>query len=271
MQFFPSEFPSYTNKAERIVETFRDNDANLGLDEIQKTSNKNKEVTELDEVVIKAEKRKSRLEALEKKALYGRVDLIDDNIKLRNMRLDIYLQRLGWATQFDYFSGTLSIINPRVQWGNPVPLVYVDDALLSGLGRNSDFSLLTFLNMGDIDYIEHEFYGVNGGVRGNAGYIKIYTSPGATPKGRVDNTTTYEIPLMFSGDKTFYAPKYKYYNSDFFLNYGVIDWKSSLSFDANGEISFKIPNTKTENISLFVEGVINGNTLISQEIKMSNN
>lgn len=271
LQFFPSEFPPYNNKGERIIETFIDGDANLGFDEIQKTSNKNKQVTELDEVVIKAEKRKSRLEALEKKALYGRVDLIEDNIKLRNMRLDLYLQRLGWVTQFDYFSGTLSIINPRVQWGNPVPLVYVDDALLSGLGRNSDFSLLTFLNMGDIDYIEHEFYGVNGGVRGNAGYIKIYTSPGATPKGRVDNTTTYEIPLKFSGDKTFYAPKYKYYNSDFFLNYGVIDWKSSLSFDDEGNISFSIPNTQTENISLFIEGVINGKTLISQEIKMSNN
>ncbi|WP_299113939.1 hypothetical protein [uncultured Winogradskyella sp.] len=267
LQYYPSKFPEFKNELNVIDETYTLNETSVNPNQEINTE-KEDNVTKLDEVLIKAESRKTRLETLQTKATNARIDLIADNIKLRNLRLDLYLQRLGWVTQFDYFSGTLSITNPRVKWGNPVPLVYLDNALLSGLGVNSDFSLLTFLNMGDIDYIEYEFYGVGGGIRGNAGFIKIFSDPNGTTIKKNNKVTTYDVPLRFSKEKTFYTPKYKYYNSDFFIEYGTIGWHPNVKLDATGTANFKFYDTKTKDISLFVEGILNDNEYISQEIKI---
>ena len=44
--------------------------------------------------------------------------------------------------------------------------------------------------------------------------------------------------------------------------------RQKLSFDEDGKVIFKIPNTDTSNISLFIEGTVNDSKLISQEIKI---
>ena len=268
LQYYPSEFPDFKNNQKVIDETFIDSDKYVNPNQQSEAWENSQDATELDEIVLKVDKRKTRLEALEKKAIGARVDLIKENIKLRNLRLDLYLQRLGWVTQFDYFAGTLSITNPRVNWGNPVPLVYLDNALLSSQGVSSDFSLLTFLNMGDIDYIEYEFYGSGGGIRGNAGFIKIFSDPNGKTIKKKNMVVAYDVPLRFSKEKTFYTPKYQYYDSDFFKEYGTIDWQSNISIDASGTTNFKFYDTKNTKISLFVEGIINENQFISQEIKI---
>ena len=268
LQYYPSEFPDFKKNQKVIDETFIDSDKYVNPNQQSEAWENSQDATELDEIVLKVDKRKTRLEALEKKAIGARVDLIKENIKLRNLRLDLYLQRLGWVTQFDYFAGTLSITNPRVNWGNPVPLVYLDNALLSSQGVSSDFSLLTFLNMGDIDYIEYEFYGSGGGIRGNAGFIKIYSDPNGKTMKKNNMVVAYDVPLRFSKEKTFYTPKYQYYDSDFFKEYGTIDWQSNISIDASGTANFKFYDTKNTKISLFVEGIINENQFISQEIKI---
>lgn len=268
LQFYPSEFPEFDKQNNVVEEAYTFNETSINPNQDLKAWD-NKNATDLDAVMIEGETRKTKIEALQKKAIRSRFDYIEDNIKLRNQRVDLYLQRLGWVTQFDYFSGTLSIVNPRVNWGNPVPLVYLDDALLSGAGIDSDFSILTFLNMGDVEYIEYEFYGAGGGIRGNAGFIKIRTGPNTVKTKNSNKVMTYDVPLRFSENQKFYTPKYRYYNSEFYKGYGTIAWHPKVTFDANGKASIKIPDTETNNISLFVEGIVNDTEFISQEVRIN--
>ncbi|MFP4844725.1 hypothetical protein [Winogradskyella sp. PE311] len=264
-QFYPSKFPDFNleyKTPQAIFTSIIEDSKEIELDKSWEYGE------QLDEVVIEASKEFTRAEALANKAIRSKVDVINDRIKLRNQRLDLYLQRLGFNTQFDYFSGTLSITNPRVNWGTNVPLVYLNEGLLT-TSSTSDFGLLTFLNMQDIDYIEYELYGVGGGIRGQAGFIKIYTSNDYKSKGKNDNIQTYDVPLRFNKEKTFYVSKFKYYNSSFYNEFGTIDWKPNLEFSKDGSFNFNVLNTKNS-FKLFVEGVLNDDTFISQEIIIDN-
>ena len=52
----------------------------------------------------------------------------------------------------------------------------------------------------------------------------------------------------------------------FFSDYGAIDWKPNLKFE-NGKIEFKVLNTGLP-LKIFIEGVVNSDTLISEIIKI---
>lgn len=267
LQYYPSKFAEYNIDYPIIFEENLRNDNTISIPENSLESWKSAET--LDEVVITTNVTESRAESLAGKAVNSRVDIIKDHENRPGLRVDLYLQRLGWSTQFDYFSGTLSIINPRVTWKDPVPLVYLDDALLNAGVGQQDFSLLTFLTMDVIDYIEYELYGMGGGLRGSSGFIKIYTKPNSVPFNKSNNVVTYDVPLRFSNEKKFYTPKYQFYNTDFFREYGTIDWKANLIPDQNGGVSFNVPNTKTNTINLYVEGIVSGGEYVSEVITLS--
>ena len=74
--------------------------------------------------------------------------------------------------------------------------------------------------------------------------------------------------FLFSKEKKFYTPKYQYYNTDFFEEYGTIAWQPKIKVDNNGLARLKIFDTNTQNVTLFIEGIVNGNEYISQEIKI---
>jgi len=268
LQFYPSKFPNFSYNNNIINETYVQNDAIMEKVNLIKAA---KDVEELDEVVVTENKTYTRAESLANKAINSKIDIMSDKLKLRNQRLDLYLERLGYKTRYNYFAGTLTITNPRVNWGNNVPLIYLDNILLTTFGSNPDFSPLTFLNTSDIDYIEYELYGVGGGLRGQAGFIKIKTSPDFRLGNRTDNISTYDVPLRFNKEKAFYTPKYQYYNSSFFNDYGTIDWKPNLKLDANGSLNFKVFNTNSESITLFIEGVVNDLDYVSQQITIEAN
>ena len=268
-QYYPNDFPKFNKSINTIISNYRQNDL-ISSDVVLPASWTN--VEKLDEVVVESETKYTRAEKLKNKTINSRVSIINDLQKKGGMRVDTYLQKLGWITDFDIFSGKLFIINPRVRGqnsSNPTPAVYLDGALV-GYTQDAEFGFLTFLTLADIDYIEYEFYSIGGGLlQGDAGFIKIFTSNDTNYKKDIKNTLgTYKIPLVFSKEKEFYTPKYKYYNTDFFREYGTIGWQPNLNFNNNGVASFKIFDTKTDNISLFVEGIVNDNQFVSQEIKI---
>lgn len=260
-QFYPSKFSDYEWSYKTLSQVLT---SDIEINNLIPLSKAWENEEQLNEVLITTTKQYSRAEALRDKAINSKVDVISEDIKSRNLRLDLYLQRLGFVTQFDYFSGTLSITNPRVNWGTNVPLVYLDNTLLT-TNSTSDFGLLSFLNMGDIDYIEYEFYGIGGGIRGQAGFIKIFTSKTYNSKGKINNVNTYDVPLRFSKSKKFYVSKYSYYNTTFYNEYGTIDWIPKLKIDKNGYLAFKTFNTNN-NFKLFFEGTTSDGVLLSQEI-----
>ncbi len=136
---------------------------------------------------------------------------------------------------------------------------FMDDMLLT-----STF-MLTRYSMSNIDFIEINRHGTGEGLRAPNGYIKIYTKKSPNRKLSSKKTTkTYKFPLTFSEQKKFYIPKYRYYNDNFFKDYGVIDWKPKLVADNDGNISFKIVKPEVP-IVLFIEGITNDGSIIFEE------
>ena len=248
-QFYPSQFAtlnqSYNTLSPDISEYTITNDYSFSINSWNK-------VEELDEVVIEAKKKQEKLQSLKRKSNGASVKIIDNAEKTRGTPLAQIINNLGFKARFDLLNAEFTITNPRVNWGNPVPLVYLDNALLN------DLNILQSINTQILDYIEVEKYGIGGGIRGNAGYIKIYTSPDFFYRrdGKSKVTSEFDFPLTFNENKTFYTPIYQFYNSTFFEDYGTIGWKPNITVDNNGEMTLKIFNPKTVDIKLFIEGVI---------------
>lgn len=142
-----------------------------------------------------------------------------------------------------------------------IPVVYIDGVIFQ-----QNLEILQTLNLEDIEYIEVNKSGVGGGLRaGGAGLIRIKTKPTSSLKIESKEVyASYEVPLRFSSTKTFYIPKYTSYDSDFFNQYGIIDWLPNLSLDEEGHIKFNICNNGVNHFKLFIEGYSNDGTFVSE-------
>lgn len=265
LQFYPSKIPNIKTTTNIIREANIQNIFPVNNNQ-QINAWDNSKINQLDEVIVKGETKKTKLEALAEKTVKSRIDVIDDRVKNLSLRLDLYLQRLGWDARYDLQAGKFTIKNRR---GGGEPFVYLDDALLNfNPIVGGDFSILLTLSTNNVDYIEYDFFDYTQGMKGNSGFIKIYTSIDSGTAAKKNKYNTYTIPLSFSSERNFYTPKYQYYNTDFFKEYGTIAWLPKVKFDTNGNASFKIFNTNTDDITLFVEGIINDNEYISQKINI---
>ncbi|WP_299337759.1 hypothetical protein [uncultured Psychroserpens sp.] len=260
-QFSPSKFPEF----KRLYQYAEPNLSKLTPETIiPKTPSSWSEIEKLDEILLTAKKEKTKLEKLQEKKTRGKIFELDDNERLRGTPLYVYLNQIGFYADYDFQNGIFTITNPRVKWGNPVPLVYLDGALI----QENNFEALSILTIESIDYIDVEYYGFGGGIRGQAGYIKIYTTGEFYGRngGKNNKIAEFEFPLTFDSKKEFYTPKYQFYNTTFFTEYGTIDWKPNLKIDENGILSFKIFNSETEEIDLYINGIVNDNSLLSETI-----
>ncbi|WP_298893264.1 hypothetical protein [uncultured Psychroserpens sp.] len=264
-QFYPSTFSQFDKTYDYAL---FDSSRLTTSTRIPNTPSSWSDIETLDEVVITGKKEKTRIEKLQEKKIKGKIFEVTNRQRLRGTPLDVYLTSIGFVARYDLVNGIFSIINPRVNWGNPVPLVYLDDVLL----WESNFDILATINLSYVDYVDVEYYGFGGGIRGQAGFIKIYTSPEFFYRndGKANTISTFDFPLTFDEDKQFYTPKYQFYNTKFFNEYGTIDWKPNLKVDSEGLIRFKIKNSSIERINLYINGIVNGNELLS-EIKTIEN
>ncbi len=257
LQFSPSKVPEFIHEYSTLkpnaipytVATQIQSFASSILDETQ----------ELDEVLIEASKKETRMETIERRA-HGTVDFFDEQMRTSNRTLAQYLSRKGFVTS-DYGGLlTISVRNPLTP-NNITPVVFLDGTMLA------DFGFLATFDMSTVDYIEINKTGIGEGVRGGAGVIKIWTDPNiqlTTQYG--DNYKVYEFPLTFSRAKTFYTPKYRFYTTAFFKEYGVMGWKPKVKVDNNGKASFKIFNTNNDHIKIFIEGIDDeGNFIIDEK------
>jgi hypothetical protein len=258
IQFSPSKIPEYINSYETLkpnsipytVATQIQPFASSILDETQ----------QLDEVLIDVRKEETRIEELEKRAR-GTLDFFDDKKRRSNRTLAQYLSRKGFVTT-DYGGIlTISVRNPSTP-NNSTPVVYLNGVLLS------DFGFLATFDMNSIDYIELNKSGIGEGLRGGAGAIKIWTDPNIQFRTQYgENYKDYEFPITFSKAKTFYTPKYNFYKSQFFKEYGVIGWKPAVTVDADGKAKFQVFDTSSDYIKIFVEGIDNdGNFIIDEKV-----
>lgn len=255
LRFYPSVIPKLTKTTNIITTNFFEHNY-LASTNIATESWGN--AIMLDEIVLQGSKGSSRYERLNKKAVNSRINVVNETDRSTNIRLSDYLNRLGWLVQ--ELPGSYTIRNPRIRRGANIPLVYLDNALLA------DLNVLSNTNMTIIDVVESDFIGSGGGgLRGSAGFIKIYTDPTILDQNSNNSTGIFRqpFPLTFAKEKKFYTPIYKFYNTSFFNELGVIGWFSNLKPDGNDFIEFQIPNTGSSGINLYIEGITNGNQLIS--------
>lgn len=260
LQFKPVAIPNFKLKqkpfplVEDVQFDFKDYDVSL------KSSWEN--IQSLDEVVITAAKEATRVESL-KKSHRGNVDIFDDTKRQQYFDFASYISSKGFRV--GQTIGNLIIENPSSPTpNNRTPLVYLDNVLLA------DFSILYNFSMSDVDYIVVDKGGLGEGIRGSAGVIKIFTDPTASVYNTYGSAyQEYSLPLTFMSKKKFYTPIYTSYTSQFFEDYGVIDWLPDLKIDSLGNLSFSIFNTNTSRINLYIEGITNDGSFIS-EVKTLN-
>ncbi|WP_298904171.1 hypothetical protein [uncultured Psychroserpens sp.] len=230
------------------------------------------DIESLDEVRLYAKKKYTRIEKIQNKTLGKIIDFGEHERQFYKTFAQFISERGFYVDETpnvtnggkDYSRFRITALNVPSINATKIPIIYLDDVFLV------DFDILYKFSMEHVDYVEVNKGGIGGGIRGGAGVIKIYTDPFKQFKVKKKvSFTTYNIPLTYSTPKRFYVPKYRNYKSNFFQEYGVIDWVPNGRLDDNGNLYIKIQDTKTP-INLFVEGLVNGQELISQRIELDN-
>ena len=216
-----------------------------------------KEAEKLDEVVLLADKRKERINNLKRKS-YGLIYAFSKNDYRRSLNLPNFLSQIGFRSS--NFNGVFSISSLR--GGEPV--IFLNNTLI-----NDPSSFFVDFSLRTVDYIEvdRSISAAGNRSRGasSAGVISIFTDP----RLGISETTNdvfneVEIPLAFSRPKRYYNPKYINYDDLSYQLYGAIDWHSNLKTDSSDNLVFTIPDLGQKEIKFFVEGVMNGNQLVSE-------
>ncbi|WP_271393738.1 hypothetical protein [Aequorivita sinensis] len=242
---------------------------------ISKSSWENAE--QLEEVVIQTNKTLTREDKLSV-VPFGKVKVIDDNVRKSNIFLKDYIRQQGFKV-FEYM-GQLMIFSPRpftlgqgktittagtlsgtynTTITTPGVVVYFNDMRLANIDHLSHYT------MDDVDYILFDKSGASEAGAGAPGVIKIYTDP-TLSQSKMQRNVTQEVsvPLAFSTPKKFYTPGYTSYQSQFYQDYGVIGWFPRLTIQADGNIHFKIPHQLIDHLSVFIEGIANDGSFISE-------
>lgn len=262
LQFFPSVIPSIDFPKKTLDHkplSFKYREA-AGNDWFLKASPPS--VEKLDEVVIKANLEKTRIEKL-KSSNFGRVDILNDNDRISGMTLANYITNRGFSfTAYDNANGEFVLRNRRPTTINSgaTPMIF-----LNGFRIFNTQALYRF-PLTEIDYIEMNPTGVGEGLGASAGYIKVYTNPLLNKKGKGKETLkSFKFPVTFSSSKKYYAPLYNNYNNAFYKKYGAIDWLPANTAKNGGDFHLKIlPKNGAGTVLLFIEGVANDGDFIHE-------
>ncbi|TCK67681.1 hypothetical protein DFQ05_1460 [Winogradskyella wandonensis] len=228
------------------------------------------DVEQLDEVIIKGKKKElTKYEKL-KNASSSRVIVFDKLMRRDYPDFATWISAQGFNVVQDL--GRLSIFNQRrntLSTAPTSPMIILDGVQLL------DTNVLANFRMDTIEYVEIDRNAFVMGMRGNFGIIKIKTNPRLIIEDNTNNnfstnTTTVKFPLTFSRNKKFYTPKYQYYDSSFFKEYGVIDWLPEITPSLNGEFELRFTTPSKSGITLFIEGITNNNEFVSQKLYLSN-
>jgi hypothetical protein len=259
VQFTPSSIPTIDNFITLLPLRVK----SIYNSKIQESVFKNSisEAQELDVVVINAQKEKTKIDKIERQQMSGNIDVFDENARDRYIDFASYISNKGFNVLQNGISLNITTQRRNTLNGSTTPLIYLDKLLLS------DFTILLSLNMRNVDYVVIDKSGLGEGMRGAAGVIKIFTDPELQFGNDISKDISQEamIPLTFTSPKTFYAPLYSSYRSDFFNQYGVIAWIPNGQLDKNGNLTFKIADKNIEQLKLFIEGTANKGGFISEE------
>ena len=210
---------------------------------------------QLDKVVIKATKKKEEKDPI---LMNAKVTQITQREYERYYNITDFIQDHGYDVYTNL--GEVSIFARRRPRASPV--VFYDNV------RLTSFSILFGLSTANVEKITIDKTGQGQGMSaGFGGVIKIYSRK--TPlfkKGSGDVMYTSDTaPKGFTPTKKYYAPKYASYLNSTFEQYGAISWIPEVKLIKSQPSNFKIYDTRTKNITLFIEGISKSGELISEK------
>ncbi|WP_228853550.1 hypothetical protein [Aegicerativicinus sediminis] len=271
LQFTPSKFVDYELQ-QKVLEA---KNQNIVSDQNEPTANQSEilksswdHIEQLDEVTLTVQREKMRREKIKDEIVFGNVDLFDDNMRKRFYDIASYLRTRGYRVYdlngelkiYDLRRGTSSI-NLRAD-----PIVFLDGMQLF------DTSILLNFDMRIVDYVVLNRSGFGEGFRGAGGTIQIFTDPNAASYTKTQQTVLMkDYPLTFSKPEKFYTPKYTSYSNSFFQDYGVIGWFPILGINEDGVVEIQFENHNFDSVKLFIEGVSDNGSFISEEKVISLN
>ncbi len=264
LQFTPSKIPNiFINKK------------TLGLKELTHTRNSNntfindafgEDYEQLDEVTVTTNTSTTRIETL-KSMDFGKVELFNDNMRNLYRKFPEYIRSKGFDAWRE--PGTTNFtVRSRISTSfsvDPIALIFLNDMIIT------DHSYFLDFNMDIVDYVEISRHGVGYGIRGAGGIIKIYTDPKKLNSLNIKTRhKNYKVPLTFSrSNKIFYTPRYKTYKNQFYKEYGVIGWLPNCTINDKGMLKISTIDTGLAEIKLFIEGLTDNGSFIS-EVKTIN-
>lgn len=259
IQFAPSKIPEFNGELFAPIAPKQQIITELNIsrpfDELDLSKAQN-----LEEVVVKATSRETRIAKI-KGSSYMKIDVFDDTKRMLNLSLPTYINTYMPGFFANEQRGVLTITNRNVQSfnnNNVAPLVFLDDVQLNSL------EFLVNFDMSRVDYIAYDRHGFGEGVRGSGGVIKIYTSNVFPGRRQSEYFRKFDFPLTFSEPKTYYVPKYEYYKTDFYKEYGVVDWIPNAQIDNTGNLNFTVFNPAGTNLKIYIEGITSTGALFSE-------
>lgn len=257
LQFKPSIIPKMSFKEDLLLgnkkSTIFNSEIipNISFDGIGK-------LQELDEVVLLKRRTNQRIEKIKNKS-FGKVDFFTSDDQKRYPFLSSYISQKGYNVS--EIEGVFSISSYRP--GEPPPVIYFNGILLN------NYNILYRMSVRNIDYVEINKAGIGSGPASRGGgVIKIFTNPFVVRDNNTEIATSFNIPLTFKAGKRYYAPKYYSFKSNFFKNYGVIDWHPNVTIDGLGKAEFKILDTGLSQFKLFIEGLVDSEKMVSETIEV---
>ncbi|PWL40354.1 hypothetical protein DKG77_05920 [Flagellimonas aquimarina] len=219
----------------------------------------------LDEVVLTEEKIENQLTR--------KSSLIDSSF--RGVKIDEKeLRRSPLLTDLIARNGFRVIVNPRgdgeVLITNMKPIlgpvrVYENDIPVL------DPTQLLNIPLNQIDEVYFETDGMAADINATGGVIRIYRKEG--PSARLSTSRFAEklVENSFTKSKEFYRPKYTSPINQNFIDFGIVHWEPQLSTNNKGETILTIPDDKLPAVKLFIEGMAEDGSLLSQTHEISLN
>lgn len=230
-------------------------------------------IEQLAEVEVSAKRYENRIEKI-KRLNKGRVDFFNDAQRKNTTDFASYIATKGYNVFQDPRDprSLLITIPRRTTFQDNTeqlrPIIYLNNMVID----TEDHRFLMDLDMTTVDYIIVDKQGLGEGIRGSNGVIKIFTNNQLRTdeyEVSIEPGQEVEVPLPFEVQKSFYAPKYEDYKSEFFKAFGVIDWFSNCTVSKNGSVKLKLKDTKNDTINFYIEGIANDGGFIS-EVKTVN-
>ena len=224
-------------------------------------------IEQLGVVEVSAKRYENRVEKI-KRLNKGRVEFFNDVQRKNTTDFASYIATKGFRVFQDPRDprSLLITINRRTTFQDGMdqlrPIIYLNNMIIDP----DDHRFLMDLDMTTVDYIIVDKQGLGEGIRGSNGVIKIFTNSQLRTREyevQLEPGQEIEVPLSFEAPKKFYAPKYDEYNSDFFKAFGVIDWYGKCSLSDDGTLKLKIKDTLSDKINIYIEGIANDGSFVS--------